>query len=78
VGHDVVIEDFCQVNPGCHISGNVTLKEGVELGAGAVVLQGISIGKHSTVGAGSVVIEDVPDNVVVVGVPAKTIKCKTG
>lgn len=74
VGHDVIIEDFVNIAPGCHISGNVTLKEGADLGTGAVVLQGITIGKWSTVGAGAVVTEDVSDNAVVVGVPAKVIK----
>ena len=76
VGHDVIMEDFVNVNPGCHISGNVTLREGAELGTGAVVLQGITIGKWSVVGAGAVVIKDIPDNVVVAGVPAKIIKHK--
>ena len=74
IGHDVVVEDFANVAPGCHISGNVTLKEGTDLGTGAVVLQGITVGRWSTVGAGAVVVEDVPDNAVVVGVPAKVIK----
>ena len=74
VGHDSIIEDFVNVAPGCHISGHVTLKEGADLGTGAVVLQGITVGQWSTVGAGAVVIEDVPANAVVVGVPAKVIK----
>ena len=76
VGHDVVIEGFVNMAPGCHISGNVTLKEGTDLGTGAVVLQGITVGQWSTVGAGAVVIEDVPDNAVVVGVPARVIRYK--
>lgn len=76
VGHDVIIEDFVNVAPGCHISGNVTLMKGADLGTGAVVLQGITIGKWSTVGAGAVVTKNVPDNAVVVGVPAKVINYK--
>lgn len=74
VGHDTIIEDFANVAPGCHISGNVTLREGADLGTGAVVLQGITIGKWSTIGAGAVVIGNIPDNAVAVGVPAKVIK----
>lgn len=74
VGHDVIIEDFVNAAPGCHISGNVVLREGVDLGTGAVILQGITIGKWSTIGAGAVVTEDIPDNAVAVGVPAKVIK----
>jgi acetyltransferase-like isoleucine patch superfamily enzyme len=41
---------------------------------GALVLDHISIGSHSIVGAGAVVTKDVPDNVQVVGVPAKIVK----
>lgn len=74
LGHDVIIEDFVNVAPGCHISGKVILREGADLGTGAVILQGITIGKWSTIGAGAVVIEDIPDNAVAVGVPAKVIK----
>lgn len=74
VGHDVVVEDFVNVAPGCHISGNVRLKEGVDLGTGAVILQGITIGKWSVIGAGAVVVEDIPDNAVAFGTPAKVTR----
>lgn len=74
VGHDVAIEDFVNVAPGCHISGNVLICEGADLGTGAVVLQGKVVGKWSVVGAGAVVTNDVPDGATVVGVPARVIK----
>ncbi len=38
--------------------------------------QGIKIGKNVTIGAGSVVIKDIPDNVIALGNPAKIIKSK--
>ena len=40
----------------------------------AVILAGVSIGKHAIVGAGAVVTKDVPDYAVVVGNPAKVRK----
>ena len=46
------------------------------LGIGATIIQGIKIGKNVTVGAGSVVTNDIPDNVVVVGNPARIVKIK--
>lgn len=46
----------------------------VWVGGGATVLPGVTIGNGATVGAGAVVNQDVPDNVVVAGVPAKIIK----
>ncbi|MDW8801271.1 2,3,4,5-tetrahydropyridine-2,6-dicarboxylate N-acetyltransferase [Clostridium sp. A1-XYC3] len=46
----------------------------VLIGANAVILEGVKIGKGSVVAAGSVVVADVPEGVVVAGVPAKIIK----
>lgn len=43
------------------------------IGAGAVILGDISIGDNVKVGANAVVIKDVPDNVTVVGVPARIV-----
>jgi acetyltransferase-like isoleucine patch superfamily enzyme len=41
---------------------------------GAVVIDHITIGSHSVIGAGAVVTKDVPDHVLVVGVPARIVK----
>ena len=49
----------------------VVIKEGAIIGSKAVVLAGVTVGKNSVVAMGSVVTKDVPDNTVVVGVPAK-------
>jgi acetyltransferase-like isoleucine patch superfamily enzyme len=46
----------------------------VWIGAGAIVLSGVKLGKGSVVGAGAVVNDDVPENVVVLGNPAKSYK----
>jgi UDP-2-acetamido-3-amino-2,3-dideoxy-glucuronate N-acetyltransferase len=50
------------------------VRSGASLGAGSVVLPGVSIGVNAMVGAGSVVTRDVPDGVVVVGNPAHIIR----
>lgn len=52
----------------------VVIGDDVWIGANAVVLPGVTIGRHSVVAAGAVVTKDVPDNSLVVGVPAKVIK----
>src|SRR5574344_421400 len=52
----------------------IHIKRNCWIGAGATILRGITIGENSVVGAGSVVTKDVPDNVIVVGNPAKIIK----
>jgi UDP-2-acetamido-3-amino-2,3-dideoxy-glucuronate N-acetyltransferase len=45
--------------------------KGVSIGANAIIVCGITLGKHSFVGAGSVVTKDIPDYALVYGVPAE-------
>lgn len=52
----------------------IWIQKGAWIGANAVILAGVSVGKHAIVGAGAVVTKDVPDYAVVVGNPAKVIK----
>jgi acetyltransferase-like isoleucine patch superfamily enzyme len=52
----------------------IHIKKNAWIGANATILQGVTIGENSVVAAGSVVSNDVPDNVVVGGTPAKIIK----
>lgn len=52
----------------------VTIKKGVLLGTGSIVLKGITIGKKSVIGAGSVVSKDIPDNEIWAGNPIRFIK----
>jgi UDP-2-acetamido-3-amino-2,3-dideoxy-glucuronate N-acetyltransferase len=51
--------------------GYTTLKRGASIGAGAVILPGVTVGEGAMVGAGAVVTKDVPPNTVVVGNPAR-------
>ena len=57
-----------------HISSAVVIEDGVWIGAGAIVLPGVTIGKKSVVAAGAVVTRDVPSGVVVAGNPAKILR----
>lgn len=52
----------------------VKLSKGCWLGARAIILKGVTIGKGSIVGAGSIVTKDVPDWTIVAGNPAKIIR----
>ena len=52
----------------------VIIGDDVWIGANAVILPGVTIGKHCVVAAGAVVTKDVPDNTIVGGMPAKEIK----
>lgn len=74
IGHDVSIGDYCTLAPGVHVSGHDVLGDGVEVGTGAVFVQGVEVGAGSIIGAGAVVVDDIPEGVVAVGVPARPIK----
>jgi len=50
------------------------VKRGASIGSNVTVMCGITVGSRSIVGAGSVVINDVPDNVIVAGNPARIIR----
>ena len=52
----------------------VVIGDDVWIGANAVILPGVTIGRHVVVAAGAVVTKDVPSYCVVAGVPAKVIK----
>ncbi len=56
------------------IGAKINIGNNVWIGAGAIVLPGVTIGDNSIIGAGSVVTKDVPRNCVVAGNPAKIIK----
>ncbi len=77
IGHDTVVEDYCVLAPGVHVSGTSHLEEGVDIGAGAVILPGRRVGRNSVIGAGAVVRTDIPPNSVAVGVPAQVIRTVT-
>lgn len=58
---------------GQHVGAEINIDDDVWIGAGAIVLPGITVGKGAVVGAGAVVTKDVAPNTTVVGVPAKLI-----
>lgn len=70
-GHPILPElreKAYQYNSSVHIGNNVWI------GAGALIMPGITIGDNSVIGAGSVVTKDVPANVIAVGNPAKVLR----
>lgn len=62
------------------VNGNLTtapvIGSNVFIGAGSKILGPVKIGDNAVIGAGSIVLDDVPENGVAVGMPAKVIKIK--
>ena len=61
-------EKACQYNMPVHIGKNVWI------GAGALIMPGVTIGENTVIGAGSVVTKDIPANVVAVGNPCRVMR----
>ena len=59
---------------GLQFNVDVKICPNVWIGAGAIIMPGITVGENSVVGAGSVVTKDVPPNTVVVGNPARVLR----
>jgi acetyltransferase EpsM len=73
VAHDCVVGDFAFIGVNAVLCGYVTLQEGAYIAPGAVVRERTKVGRYSVVGLGAVVIDDVPDGVIVAGNPARVI-----
>jgi acetyltransferase EpsM len=74
VDHDCVVENGAHIGPGAHLGGGVTIGQGTWVGIGAIIKDKVKVGRDSIIGAGAVVLKDIPDGVVVFGVPAKVIR----
>lgn len=81
IGETAVIEDDVSVLHSVTLGGtgksggdrHPKVRKGVLLSAGCKIIGNIEIGQNAKVGAGSVVLEDVPANVTVAGVPARVV-----
>ena len=82
LGGRAIVGKNCHVGAGTVLAGvvepasatPVVVEDDVMIGANAVVLEGVRVGKGAVVAAGAVCVEDVPAGAVVAGVPARVIK----
>lgn len=86
IGNDVVLsarcmlldaglgtEGYSRTENRAYVEGPIVIGDGCWIGAGAIILSGVTVGERSIVGAGSVVTRDVPERSVVAGNPARVI-----
>lgn len=71
VDHECVVGSHAHICPGVRLAGRVSVGERTFLGIGSCVVDKKCIGRDVVVGAGSVVVSDLPDDVVAYGVPAR-------
>lgn len=84
LGGRAIVGKNCHIGAGTVLAGvvepasakPVVIEDNVLIGANAVVIEGCRVGRGSVVAAGAVVIEDVPEGVVVGGIPARILKKK--
>jgi len=74
--HDSTMEDFSSLAPGVCTGGACYLETYAAVNIGAVLVQGIRIGRHSVIGAGSLVLQSVPSHVLAYGRPSRIIRSR--
>ncbi len=74
IGHHAKIGDYVTISPGANIAGRTQIGDCCYIGMGSIIIDGITIGRNSVVAAGAVVTKDIPENVMVAGMPAKIVK----
>jgi acetyltransferase-like isoleucine patch superfamily enzyme len=81
--YGIIIEDEVQVGSHCSIysvstidekMGPVVLKRNCKIGTHCTIMPNVIIGENSIIGAHSLVTQDIPDNVIAFGIPAKIVK----
>ena len=81
--YGVEIQENVQIGSHCSIyslstiddkKGKIVIKKNAKIGAHSVVMPGITIGENAIVGACSFVTEDIPDNAVAFGTPARVTR----
>lgn len=74
LGHDGVMESYSSLAPSVCTGGELILGKFSALSLGVNVINGISIGSHTVIGAGALVLENIGDNQIAYGSPAKKIR----
>jgi len=77
IEHDCVIEDYASVSAGSVMGGYVTIGKFSAVTLGVIILDRLKIGENSVIGSGSLVLKDIPDNVLAYGNPINKIRARS-
>lgn len=74
IGHDSFLDKFAHVATNGVVGANVHIGKAVHVGSNATIREKINVGSFSLIGSGAVVLNDVLENSIVVGNPARVLK----
>jgi sugar O-acyltransferase (sialic acid O-acetyltransferase NeuD family) len=74
--HNCIMEEFAQLSAGSITGGKVRIGKYSAITLGVTIIDRINIGENTVVGSGSLVLNDLPDNVLAYGSPAKVIRTR--
>lgn len=75
-GHDVELEQGVTIGTHAFVAGNVNIGKFTTVNPHSSIAPGLKVGRDVTIGLGSIVIQSVPDSVVMFGNPAKILMAK--
>ena len=78
VEHECTIEDGVWIGAGVHLGGRVVVEQAATVEIGATVAGRLRIGAESVVGAGSLLLDDLPNNMLAYGTPARVVRRISG
>lgn len=76
IEHDCKIDDYASVSAGSTMGGYVSIGKFSAITLGVTILDRLKIGENSVIGSGSLVLKDIPDNVLAHGNPINKIRAR--
>lgn len=77
VGHDSTVDIFAHVATNGVVGANVHVGKAVHVGSNSTIREKIHVGDFSLIGSGSIVLNDVPENSVIIGNPGRILRIKS-